>query len=169
MSEIVVGFDASPTSHRVLAWAAQQARITAIPLRAVHAIAQDPTILASIAIRSIPGPVESVEQLQHLYRYAVSTVWETTQPQADWRLEFYTADPGPTLVAQSIGADMLVIGTRERVASGHVQAGSVSRYCLSHATCPVVAVSPTSVSIPKAKSNWSAGLLARQLVAPGRR
>ena len=163
MSEIVVGFDGSPTSHRVLSWAAQQARLTAVPLRAVHAMAQNPTIMASIVI---PGPIESIDQLQHLYRYAVSTVWETVQPEADWRLEFYAADPGPTLVAQSVAADMLVLGTRERVASGHVQAGSVSRYCLSHATCSVVAVSPTSVSAPKTNSNWSARPLARELAAP---
>jgi hypothetical protein len=33
-----------------------------------------------------------------------------------------------------------VVGTREHVGLGRLLVGSISHYCLTHATCPVVAV-----------------------------
>ena len=38
MSKIVVGFDLSPSSQKALAWAAEYARLTGLPLQAVHAV-----------------------------------------------------------------------------------------------------------------------------------
>ena len=38
MSEIVVGLDLSPAGATALRWAADQARRTRLPLRAVHAV-----------------------------------------------------------------------------------------------------------------------------------
>ena len=50
------------------------------------------------------------------------------------------AGPGPTLVAQSASASLLVVGTRENAGWSRLVHGSVSHYCLSHARCPVVVV-----------------------------
>jgi hypothetical protein len=42
---------------------------------------------------------------------------------------------------------MLVVGTREHTGVRRLVGGSVSHYCLSHASCPVVAV-PGPVAEP---------------------
>jgi nucleotide-binding universal stress UspA family protein len=46
----------------------------------------------------------------------------------------------------------LVVGTRDHVGLGRLFAGSISHYCLSHASCPVVAVpaeKSTTVGTPE--------------------
>ncbi|MDH6137825.1 nucleotide-binding universal stress UspA family protein [Kitasatospora sp. MAA4] len=40
--------------------------------------------------------------------------------------------------------DLLVVGTGRRGTLARILAGSVSRYCLAHAACPVIAVPPTA-------------------------
>jgi nucleotide-binding universal stress UspA family protein len=53
---------------------------------------------------------------------------------------------GPVLVrAASEPGDLLVIGAGRRGGIGGVLARQVSRYCLAHACCPVVAVPPPSL------------------------
>jgi len=140
MSEIVVGLDASPASRSALAWAANQARMTNVGLRAVHALIVPPIPTESMDVISMPASVIPDDRVEQAYRDAVVAVWETVHPEPDWRLEFYRADTARLLVKQSTAARMLVIGTREHVGWGRILSGSVSHYCLSHSACPVVAV-----------------------------
>jgi nucleotide-binding universal stress UspA family protein len=52
-------------------------------------------------------------------------------------------EPGEVLVAAACGpGDLLVVGAGRRGAVRHVVSSGVSRYCLAHAACPVVAVPP---------------------------
>jgi nucleotide-binding universal stress UspA family protein len=44
-------------------------------------------------------------------------------------------------------SDLLVIGTGRRGAVGRLAGGKVSRYCLAHACCPVVAVPPSPLEL----------------------
>ena len=150
MSEIVVGLDVSQASHGALAWAANQARTTGAELRAVHALLVPAVMLASVGQMSVPTSLAGDDRVEQAYRDAVTAVWETVQPEPSWRLEFYNADPGSLLVAESRHAGLLVIGTREHVGWGRILNGSVSHYCISHATCPVVAVPP--VTTPASES-----------------
>ncbi|MBO0776233.1 MAG: universal stress protein, partial [Actinobacteria bacterium] len=47
---------------------------------------------------------------------------------------------GPVLVAAAcIAADLLVVGAGQRGTRARVVSGRVSRYCLAHAECPVLA------------------------------
>jgi nucleotide-binding universal stress UspA family protein len=48
--------------------------------------------------------------------------------------------PGPTLVNESKGATMLVVGRRGHGALARLLLGSVSRYVAIHAVCPVVVI-----------------------------
>jgi nucleotide-binding universal stress UspA family protein len=140
VSEIVVGLDVSPASHAALAWAADHARTTGAELRAVHAVLLPAAMLASVGWLSVPTSTMGADRAEEAYRNAVTAMWEMVQPEPGWRLEFYNADPGRLLVAESIHADLLVIGTREHVGWGRILSGSISHFCLSHAVCPVVAV-----------------------------
>jgi nucleotide-binding universal stress UspA family protein len=53
------------------------------------------------------------------------------------------SEPGPALVAMADRAgDLLVVGSGGRGQFGRAIHGSVVRYCLAHARCPVLAVPP---------------------------
>jgi nucleotide-binding universal stress UspA family protein len=156
MSEIVVGLDVSQASHGALAWAANQARRTGAELRAVHSLLVPAAMLASVGQVSVPTSATGDDKVDEAYRDAIAAVWETVQPEPSWRLEFFYTDPARLLVAESSDAELLVIGTREHVGWGRILNSSVSHYCLSHATCPIVAVPP----VPNPASESEPHLLA---------
>ena len=70
----------------------------------------------------------------------MTAVFDEINPRPDWLIQFARGDAGPVLVRQSRNASLLVIGTPEHVGLGRLIVGSVGHYCLSHATCPLVAV-----------------------------
>jgi nucleotide-binding universal stress UspA family protein len=137
MSEIVVGLDLSRSARAALDWAAEQARATGRTLRAVDVISASATY--SMALGGVAVPIEPSE-MDAPHREAVAAVFDSVQPELGWRLKFFSGEAGPILVAESVGAALLVVGTKEHVGIGRLISGSVSHYCLSHARCPVVAV-----------------------------
>jgi nucleotide-binding universal stress UspA family protein len=139
MSEIVVGLDLSPSASAALKWAAEQARATGQPLRAVHAVDVSPAYNMALGMGEVSVPMEP-SAMDARYREAVTAVFESVQPGLGWRLQFFSGEAGPVLVAESVRAALLVVGTKEHVGIGRLVSGSVSHYCLSHAQCPVVAV-----------------------------
>ena len=144
-NEIVVGLEDSPSSKAALDWAAEQARSVGAVLRAVHVL-DWPYGLSSAAF---PAPANFMEltseEIEESYRRAITAVFDAVSPSPDWILQFASGDPGQVLVRQSGGARLLVLGTREYVGLGRLLTGSVSHYCLSHASRPVVAVPAASV------------------------
>ena len=55
-------------------------------------------------------------------------------------------ETGPVLVDTADQPDdLLIIGTGRRAGIGRVLHRSVSRYCLAHARCPVLAVPPSAL------------------------
>ena len=137
--KIVVGLDSTPAAAEALRWAARYARAVGAELHAVHAYVWTdrqsvpvPTGLAVLDTSDNPRVVEPPEE--------VSQLFASVQPDPTWTLQAIADDPGPLLTHQAAGADLLVVGTGEHVGLGRLLVGSVSHYCLSHATCPVVAV-----------------------------
>jgi Universal stress protein family len=58
---------------------------------------------------------------------------------------------GPVLVSVAGRAgDALVIGTGRRGAVSRLRRGMVSRYCLAHASCPVIAIPPRALDVAAA-------------------
>jgi Universal stress protein family len=56
-------------------------------------------------------------------------------------------EPGSVLVrVADSDDDLLVVGAGRRGALGRMTSCRVSRYCLAHATCPVVAVPPSALA-----------------------
>jgi hypothetical protein len=105
------------------------------------------------------------------YRKAIAALFGSTRPEPGWRLEFFSGQAGSVLLAESVGAALLVAGTKEHVGIGMVF-GSMSHYCLADAQCSAVLAVPAgpgaSIKImimqppPPATSHWtdSASLIA---------
>jgi nucleotide-binding universal stress UspA family protein len=138
MSEIVVGLDLSPGGAAALRWAADQARRTTLPLRAVHVVQRPhrPVVFGTngtVALQDEP-------QLPEGYRHRIESAWNELNPEVGWRLELFLGEPGPLLTEQAEDAALLVVGTHLHVGLGRVFPGSVSHYCLTHSRTPMVAV-----------------------------
>ena len=143
-SEIVVGLDESESARAALRWAAEEAARSGSGLRAVHALSWPfgaEIVDVENAVRTL-----SFDEVDDLYRSNISRIFSMVKPRPDWILQFAQGDAGPVLVRQSAQAAMLVVGTPYHVGLGRLIAGSVAHYCLSHATCPVVAVPAANLS-----------------------
>jgi nucleotide-binding universal stress UspA family protein len=130
---IVVGVDGSPDSADALAWAAHEARLRGADLEVLYAIffrsellEQYPDLLQQE--RSILGAaVARARELEP----TVETTGRTTDPP-----------PAKALIEASVGADLLVVGSRGLGGFKRLELGSVSQQCAHHAACPVVIVRP---------------------------
>ena len=137
---IVVGLDDHPASRAALRWAAAQSRMTGLPLRVVHTWQ-----LGAMAATAMPSGSGAFAEAAAADARAHATRWvrETLGEDIDsvtWTLDITEGAPGPALVARSAGASLLVLGTREHTGVRRAVLGSVSHYCLSHSSPPVVAV-----------------------------
>lgn len=130
---IVVGVDGSDGSRDALRWAAGQARLTGAAIRAV-------------ASWRWPNYVTRVPPGADLQGETARTLTETLEPV---RAEFdglqitqhvVQGPAGPSLLTQSEGASLLVVGARGRAAFPGMLLGSVAEYCVRNGPCPVVVV-----------------------------
>jgi nucleotide-binding universal stress UspA family protein len=141
---IVVGVHGSLGSLQALRWAAEDARERHVPL--VPVIAWVPPG-GDVAERSHPSPY-----LRKLWRDAACARLAAAFDEAlggvpgdvAVRQRVERGDTGPVLVdvADQPG-DLLVIGTGRRHPVSRALRKSVGRYCLAHASCPVLAVPPS--------------------------
>jgi len=146
-NEIVVGLDDSPSSKAALQWAAQQARSTGAVVRVVHALDWSDGPESDLTRQSANAKYPTHQGVQDAYGRAITAVFDAVFPGPDWSLKFAKGKASEVLVRQSKDADLLVVGTREHAGLGRLLLGSVSHYCLTHASCPVVAV-PTPAHRP---------------------
>jgi nucleotide-binding universal stress UspA family protein len=143
---IIVGVHGSLGSLQALRYAADEARGRNVRLLAVIAWVPPGGDLAE---RRHSSPY-----LRKIWREAA---WERLSTAfdaglggvpADLRVEprVVRGETGPVLV-DTAGQpdDLLVIGTGRRVGFGRLMRRSVSRYCLAHARCPVLAVPPSAL------------------------
>ncbi len=152
-SGIVVGVDNSVPSAAALRWAAEEARLRHASLRVVYTweltCAEEYT--AGVQLRE----VSAVDARARATSWVADALGESPRPT--WTLDIIEGPPGPALVARSREAELLVVGTREHVGVRRFVAGSVSHYCVSHASCPVVAVPaegpPAPASVPAAQAD----------------
>jgi nucleotide-binding universal stress UspA family protein len=144
---IIVGVSGSPGSLQALRHAADLARLHDVPL--VPVLAWTPPG-GDLADRSHPSPY-----LRQIWRDAASQrLWGAIDlalggvPE-DVRLEseVVRGDPGAVLVGAACHADdRLVVGAGRRGFLARALACRVSRYCLAHAQCPVIAVPPSELA-----------------------
>ena len=141
---VVVGVDGSPTSEAALAFAFDAAAARRSPLVAVHAW-RDTLIDSSFANTSDWQAVENDEQLVLAERLAG---WGAKYPDVSVERVIVQDRPEHALRARSLGAQLLVVGSRGRGGVVGTILGSVSQSVLRHAGCPVAIVRP-DIGVPR--------------------
>ena len=143
---IIVGVHGSLGSLQALRYAADEARQRDVPLLAVTAWVPPG---GEMAERRAPSA--------HLRKVWRDAAWERLWAAFDACLGGVPADlcvepqavrgePGPVLVeVAGQPDDLLIVGRGRRAGVGRVLRRSVSRYCLAHARCPVLAVPPSAL------------------------
>lgn len=139
---IVVGVDGSDESKAALRWAARQAELTGASLEAVI------TWHLPSAAYGAPMPVltgwDFAPGAQEVVDGAILEVLGA-EPAIKITTVVEEGYPALMLLQASVGADLLVVGSRGHGAFTGMLLGSVSEHCVTHASCPVVVVrsSPT--------------------------
>jgi nucleotide-binding universal stress UspA family protein len=164
VGRIVVGVDGSPNARRALAWAAAEAHLRQAGLQVVHAyhaknlaapvyFGSQHTWDASVGSAGEPQPEltasvhgreafeEAVRsQADELLEALLGELGETVSGVEVQRTVVEDRHPAEALVALSVDADLLVVGSRGRGGFSELLLGSVSHAAVLHAACPVVVV-----------------------------
>ena len=139
MNKIVVGIDDSPGARAALRWAVGQAKVTGAKIEAVYAFD------FHVTWDEEPGVQfeDWRSRAELLARESLNEVLADVSLSPDDGLISAVAvegSPAPILIAASMDADLLVVGSRGRGGFGGLLLGSVSQHCVGHAKCPVVVV-----------------------------
>jgi nucleotide-binding universal stress UspA family protein len=134
---IIVGVSGSPASAAALRWAENEAHRRHGELKVVRT--WQPERRAAYASPPVrPDGRAGQEQARKELTDTVRAVLGPS-PLPDTTTVVVEGTAERELVAESVGADLLVLGSGSRITIG-----PVVRTCLSHAHCPVVVVSPSS-------------------------
>jgi nucleotide-binding universal stress UspA family protein len=143
---IVVGVDGSEASREALRWAADEARLRSARLVAVHAWSfvpaqpiGDPGMLA-VPAGDLPGQLDAESEAARLALDEAVGDALGAHPGIDVERKLVEGDAGETLVKEGAGAELLVMGSHGRSGFKAALLGSVSRFVVDHAPCPVVVV-----------------------------
>lgn len=133
---IVVGVDGSPLSTDALRWAMGQAEITGATVDAVLAWDVPASYGMPVVMVSDDDLADSAERALDATLGQVSA----EHPQVPVARYVRHGHPASVLIEQAKGADLLVVGSHGHGGFIGALLGSVSQYCIHHATCPVVVV-----------------------------
>jgi nucleotide-binding universal stress UspA family protein len=134
---IVVGVDGSEPSKQALRWAIEQAGLTGATVEAVGVW----ELLTHYAWRAA-ATADAAELADRCEQTVIDTVTDVGGETPPVHIDSYIIDghPATELVRQAKGADLLVVGSRGHSGFVGTLLGSVSQYCVHHATCPVVVI-----------------------------
>lgn len=134
---IVVGVDGSEASRDALTWAARQAELTGATLQVIMTW-HIPTAAYGAQI-PMPSDYDFIADSERELGNVVSEVLGP-QPGVGVSMVVMEGHPANRLIEASVGADLLVVGSRGHGAFSGMLLGSVSEHCVAHASCPVVVV-----------------------------
>ena len=143
---VVVGASGSPGSLRALRYARDLARACEAPLIPVLAWAPPG---GDIADRRAPcGYLRRIwaEDAQQRLHETLTAAWGHLPADPPVQPLVERGQAGWILVTIAGPADLLVVGAGHRGTLAPVLSGRVSRYCLAHARCPVLAVPPPALA-----------------------
>ena len=131
---VVVGVDGSPSSMEALAWAAAEAQLRNAVLEIVHVDFAREEAMRALA----PGMLATERSvLEQALKKA-----KTLAPRTLVIGRMCDPPAADALIAESAGAQMLVVGTRGLSGLKELTLGSVSKECAHRALCPVVIIRP---------------------------
>lgn len=149
---LIIGVSGSPRNLPAVRYAATLARNHGATLSLVLAWAPP---CGEFLDQRFPSPDLAQEweaiARQHLHD-AIDRALGGVSADSGAELVVVRGDAGRVLV-QAAGqpGDLLVVGTGRRGAAGRLAGGRISRYCLSHASCPVLAVPPAPLELAAAR------------------
>jgi nucleotide-binding universal stress UspA family protein len=131
---IVVGIDGSKASLDALAWASRQADLTGARLE-VLAAWDWPTSFGWAV--PVPDDYDPESEVRSALDDTVASV-RAAHPALRIDARVVRGHPARVLVEASKGADLLVVGSRGHGEFVGMLIGSVSEYCTTNASCPVL-------------------------------
>lgn len=148
MSEqiVVVGVDGSPASYTALRWALWHVGCTGGQLRAVRCFrpVAVPRWEAAVTGEPVRASAEQQVQAQRELDQVVAAAMLRVTNEVALRRRVVRGLPGPALVAEARGASLLVVGSHDHRPLRRFTHGSVSAYCIQHASCPVLVIPPAT-------------------------
>jgi nucleotide-binding universal stress UspA family protein len=133
---VVVGVDGTPRCARAVAFAFRAARQRDVALAAVHAWTAD----CPADLEAITAPLSTTEDAAYALVEQALARWRREYPDVPVTTEVVRRDPVDALVAGSVGAALVVVGSRCRGRALGAVFGSVSRAVLDRAAGPVAVV-----------------------------
>ncbi|WNV87464.1 universal stress protein [Umezawaea sp. Da 62-37] len=145
---IVVGVDGSPASRAALAWAVDEAERRGCAVEAVTGQHRD----FGMAVGVVPIDM-MIGMLPEELRAARQQVLDKAVAEITTEVEIRTVVAGEeaklALTSASEHASLLVVGRRGLGAAMTALLGSVSAYCVRHASCPVVVINDLAEPMPE--------------------
>ncbi|WP_406135049.1 universal stress protein [Streptomyces sp. NBC_01089] len=130
---VTVGFDGSPEAEAAVDWAAQEAVHRKRPLRIVYAWEWQPYRLTLMDART------ERHWIRHVPHQAASAL-AGRYPGLEVTAEVLGGAPVPTLLSESNGSELLILGSRALSAWHGFVIGSVAQSIVAHSTGPVALV-----------------------------
>ena len=137
---IVVGVDGSPPSRAALRWAVREAESTGGTVDAILAW-QTPIEMQAYVWAPLyeqePGDFEEAAR-----KTLEGVISNEVDPAESQRVtsRVVNGHPAQVLIDASVGADLLVVGSRGHSAFVEALLGSVGEHCVHHAHCPVLII-----------------------------
>ena len=142
MAVIVVGVDHSEGAKAALRFALEEAKLRRATLRVVHAWQYGYIGATGLEGGAYPALGGDIKELRDSAETAFEETLRESIPETDVEIERRVVEgrPATVLVAESQGAELLVVGSRGHGGFTGLLLGSVSQQCAHHAACPVVIV-----------------------------
>ncbi len=142
---MVVGIDGSAASEVVLDFALEIATRRGLGVTVVHASPRSSSLYTGLAgdleVTMSTDKALASDELKPLVEILGAAF--TRYPRAEVTTRVVTGRPGPSLVTESAGASLLVVGSHGYGGFRGLLLGSVSQYALHHAHGTVAIVRPT--------------------------
>ena len=139
-TRIVVPTDFSETARLAFESAVELARESHAELHICHAIEY---VALMVSPNEVPLPEDFIEQTRAAAQNRLTQVVEEAKSAGlvcEGHLLSDRADPGISLLAEQLDADLIVMGTGENNRLRHIFLGSVAERTVRHAPCSVLTV-----------------------------
>lgn len=134
-NSVVVGVDGSPSSELAMSWAVHEARRSHRLLHVVHALETELVVSDKQPLGTKEEPADKDPILE-----AALDAIRAMAPEVETAPHSVAGFAPSTLIAASMVAGTVVLGSRGRGGLPHALLGSVSQQVAVHSSCPVVVV-----------------------------